>query len=376
MKIKKFAALILAIALSTSAFTGCSGNTTNSAKAAAATASTASAGSQASASSASGEKVLNIFTWADYIPKDVLAGFKEKTGVTINYSNFDSNEEMLAKLQAAKGGSYDIIIASDYILDIARKSGNLLSELDKSKIPNYSNIDPTFQSQYYDPDNKYTVPYIGGTPLIVYDPKKVKLDIKGYEDLWNPALKDSIVAMDDGRNLIGITLKTLGKSFNETDPAVLEQAKQKLLKLKPNIRVLDYNNPQKALLSGEATVAYMFTAQVVAALKERPDLKVVYPSEGMGFGIDNLVIPKNAPHKDIAHEFLNYVLDAKVGADISTTENYLCPNKASKQYLPKEFLANKALYIPAELLGKTEFIKDVGSSTTTYDQIWTEFKQK
>jgi spermidine/putrescine transport system substrate-binding protein len=324
---------------------------------------------------ASEEKVLNIFTWDKYIPQNVLNQFKKETGIKINYSNFESNEEMLTKLKAAKGGSYDIVIASDYILDIARKS-NLLSQLDKKKIPNYKNIDPAFQSQYYDSKNQYTVPYIAGTPLIVYDPKKVKIDIKGYNDLWNPALKDSVVTLDDQRNIIGITLKTLGKSFNTTDAATLKKAKEKLFKLKPNIRALDYNTPQNLLLNGEASVAYMFTAQVVAALNKRPDLKVVYPKEGMGFGIDNVVIPKNAPHKNAAHKFLNFILKPKVGADISSQLLYLCPNKAARKYLPKSFLNNRALYIPSSILGKTEFIKDVGKATKTYDQIWTEFKQK
>lgn len=345
---KKQLSLLLAAALATSLF-GCSNKDTE-------------------------EKTLNVLTWDGYIPEDIAAEFSEETGIKLNYANFNDNEEMLSKLEATEGGQYDLVIGSDYIIDIARKKG-LLSELDKTKIPNYDNLDPAFLGQYYDPDDLYTVPYAAGTPLIIYDPAKVTVDIKSFDDLWNPALENQIVMMDDARNVIGITLKSMGKSMNETDPAVLEQAKEKLLKLKPNIHHLDYNNPNDAMVSGEAAVGYMFTPQVILALQERPDLKVVYPSEGMGFGIDSWFVPLNAPHKDNAYTFLNYILDAKTGARISEQTLYLCPNKASEPYLSEEFKSNKALYIPTELLGNTEFIEDVGDETETYDKIWTEFKQ-
>lgn len=345
---KKQLSLLLAAALATSLF-GCSNKDTE-------------------------EKTLNVLTWDGYIPEDIAAEFSEETGIKLNYANFNDNEEMLSKLEATEGGQYDLVIGSDYIIDIARKKG-LLSELDKTKIPNYDNLDPAFLGQYYDPDDLYTVPYAAGTPLIIYDPAKVTVDIKSFDDLWNPALENQIVMMDDARNVIGITLKSMGKSMNETDPAVLEQAKEKLLKLKPNIHHLDYNNPNDAMVSGEAAVGYMFTPQVILALQERPDLKVVYPSEGMGFGIDSWFVPLNAPHKDNAYTFLNYILDAKTGARISEQTLYLCPNRASEPYLSEEFKSNKALYIPTELLGNTEFIEDVGDATETYDKIWTEFKQ-
>lgn len=321
------------------------------------------------------EKVLNIFTWDGYFPQDVLDDFVAQTGIKLNFSNFESNEEMLTKLEAAKGGDYDLVIASDYIIDIARKKGGLLGELDKNLLPNYQNLDPAFQSQFFDPDNMYTVPYSAGTPLIVYDQAKVGFEITSFEDLWKPELKDSIAAIDDQRNMLGITLKTMGKSFNETDPAVLEEAGKKLMELKPNIRVLTYNNIQDNIIGGEANVGYMFSSQVALALDARPDLSVCYPKEGMGFGIDSMFVPINAPHKGNAHTFINYILDAEVGAKVSSQIYYLCPNKASAPFLPDSFKNNKALYIPSEVLGNTEFIQDVGEATAVYDRLWTQFKQ-
>ncbi len=321
------------------------------------------------------KKVVNIFTWDGYLPQDVLDDFTAQTGIAVNYANFESNEEMLTKLEAGGAGQYDVVIASDYIIDIARKKGGLLAELDKTQLPNYKNLDESFLSQYYDPQNQHAIPYAAGTPLIVYDPAVVSLDIQGYADLWNTALADSLVLMDDGRNVIGITLKTMGKSFNETDPVVLEEARQKLLTLRPNIRALSYNDPQGVLLSGEASVGYMFTPQVVAVLENRPDMKVVYPKEGMGFGIDSLFMPKNAPNSANAHAFLNFLMDAEIAARVSSQIMYLCPNKAAAPYLPESYKNNASLFIPSEVLGETEFIQDVGEATAIFDKIWTEFKQ-
>ncbi len=271
---------------------------------------------------------MNVFTWATYFPDDILKAFTEETGITVNYSNFSTNEEMLSKLETVQGGEYDIVLASDYIVKMAIKEG-LVKKLDKGQISNYENLDPSYLGNLFDPDNEYTVPYGVGTPLIVYDPSRVDVEIKGYADLWNPALKDSLVLVNDARNIIGITLKTMEKSLNEEDSAVLGEAKSKLMELKDNVRVLDYDTPYNKLLEGEATVGYMFTSQAATCLMANPDLKVVYPEEGLGFGIDAVFVPSNAPHEKNAHAFLDYILRGEVAADIYPQILYLCPNKAA-----------------------------------------------
>lgn len=315
------------------------------------------------------EKVLNLFTWADYFPADILEEFTAQTGIQINYATFESNEEMLMKLSA--GGDYDIVLASDYILETAGKQ-DLLWELDKSKIPNYKNLNPAFQSKYFDPENKYTVPYTAGVPLLIYNPEMTgALEITGFEDLWNPELADSLVLMDDARNVIGLTLKLMGKSFNETDPEVLEQAKQKLMELKPNIRALDYNTPYNLITSGEVAVGYMFTSQVITAINENENLKIVFPKEGIGFGIDACVVPKAAPHKDNAALFLDFVLDAKRSAHITDQLYYLSCNEAATPYLTA-----MAIDVPDDAIENGEFIMNVDDETLQiYNDIWTEFKQ-
>lgn len=328
--------------------------------------------SSGSGSAAKNAGELNIYTWAEYVPQDVIDGFEQETGVKVNYTNFEANEEMLAKLETSKGGDYDIIIASDYIIKLAAEEG-LVKEIDKTKVPNFKNIDPVFQNFFYDPDNTLSVPYGPGIPLIVYNPETVTAEMTGYESLWDPSLKDSVALMDSERVVMGMVLKIMGESFNTEDADVLTKAGDKLMELAPNIRVLSQNQTQDFLLSGEVNAAYLFTSQVVLALQQNPDLKVVYPKEGLGFGVDAAFIPAQAPNSDNAHAFLNYILDGEVGAKISQQTYYLCPNQASYEFLPEEF--KKSLIISAEDIPNGEFIQDVSpEATALHEELWTKFK--
>jgi len=266
-----------------------------------------------------------------------------------------------------------VILASDYALNMLRKDGKLMA-LDKDLLPNYANLDPAFLSKYYDENNEYTVPYTAGTPLIVYNPAFVDIEITGYESLWDPALKDSIVVIDDARNIIGITLKTLGYSFNTTDESQLQEAREKLALLRPNIRAFNYDTPHNDLISGDAIVGYMFTPFVLLAMDGNPELEVVYPQEGMGFGIDSLVISADAPHPANAHKLLNFLLDAEVAGNTAAMQYYLSPVEAAYPFIPEYLRDNPAINIPEEILGETEFIMDLGEYESRYQEIWAEFK--
>ena len=134
---------------------------------------------------------LNLYTWDGMFPQEILDGFEKETGIRINYSNFDYDEDMLAKLEETKGGDYDLVIADDYIIELAIQEG-LAQKLDTSRISTYDNLNPVFMSQFYDPQNEYTVPYGAGIPLIVYDPGLTDVKITGYEDLWDPALENNV----------------------------------------------------------------------------------------------------------------------------------------------------------------------------------------
>ena len=250
---------------------------------------------------------------------------------------------MLEKLSMAKGGDYDIVIADDYILETAIQEG-LAEKLDKDSLENIKNINPLYQGQFYDPDDEYTVPYGAGIPLIVYDPEQVDIDIKGYKDLWDPSLEDSIALTANYRVINGITQLSMGESMNEEDVDVIKKTGEKLLELAPNVRLIQDDNTQNALLNGEASVAFLYTSQVTAALAENPDLKVVYPEEGLGFGIMGMFIPSEAPDKDAAYSFMDYIMQPEVAAKCTDYIGYkvipyMCMNKVlvsryKKSYFP------------------------------------------
>ena len=310
---------------------------------------------------------LVLYTWEGLFPQEVLDSFEEEKGIKIISSNFDSNETMLEKVQQSDGKDYDLVIGDDYIIEQVVNSG-LAKELDKEKLTNYGNINPLYQSQFYDPDNKYTIPHGAGIPLIVYDPEQVDFEIKGYSDLWNPELEDKIATIASYRAIEGMVLLTMGKSMNEEDPAVIKEAGEKLKELAPNIRMIQDTNTQNALLNGEAAVGILYTSQVIAALAENPDLKVVYPEEGLGFGIMNFYIPKNAPDTEEAYEFLDYILEPELAAECFNFLGYYCTNKAADE------LVNPDLVVP-DSVTKGEIIQNVSQEAEeVYNQNWTEFK--
>lgn len=313
------------------------------------------------------DKELVLFTWQGMFPQEVLDGFEEETGVKVIYSNFDTDETMLEKLSMAKGGDYDFVIADDYILETVIANG-LAQELDKESLENIGNINPLYQGQFYDPEDAYTVPYGAGIPLIVYDPEQVELDIKGYSDLWDESLEDSIALVGNYRVINGITQLSLGKSMNEEDVDVIKETGKKLLELAPNVRMIQDDNTQNALLNGEASVALLYTSQVTAALAENPDLKVVYPEEGLGFGIMGAFIPSQAPNKDAAYSFLDYLMQPEIAAQCTNYIGYYSTNKAADEFV------NENLVVPDDVT-KGEIVQNVSQEAEEqYNKNWTEFK--
>ncbi len=328
----------------------------------------AMAGSMLTASSVSAaEDELVLYTWEGMFPQEVLDGFEEETGVKIIYSNFDSDETMLEKLSMAEGGDYDVVIADDYIIEQAVEQG-LVQEIDKSIVTNFENINSLYQGQFYDPEDKYTVPYGAGIPLIVYDPELVDIEITGYSDLWDASLEDSVALVANERVIMGITLLSMGESMNTEDTEVLEAAGEKLLALAPNVRLIQDDNTQNALLNGEASAAFLYTSQVTAALAENPDLQVVYPEEGLGFGIMGMFVPSQAPNGEAAQEFINYILTPEIAAQCIQYIGYYNTNKAADE------LVDPSLVVP-DSVTSGEIIQNVSQEAEeVHSKAWTEFR--
>ncbi|MBO4992532.1 MAG: spermidine/putrescine ABC transporter substrate-binding protein [Firmicutes bacterium] len=347
---KKTVAVLLCLVMVLGLFVGCGGGNT-------------------AAEETAGE--LNLFTWDGMFPQEVLDDFEAQTGIRIYYSNFDSDESMLAKLEETQGGDYDVVIADDYIIELAVNEG-LVQKLDKSKISTYDNLNPLYMGQFYDPTDEYTVPWGAGIPLIVYNPALTGFDMTGYEDLWNPALKDNVALIGNYRVIDGIVLKTMGESFNTEDVAKIEAAGEKLKAMADNVRVINDNNTQDFLISEEVAAAFLYTSQVNAALNARDDLKVCYPKEGLGFGIMAAFIPSQAPNSDAAHLFLEYLNQPEVAAKCFEYLGYYCTNKAAEDYISEEMY--DMLVVP-DTVTEGESIKNLSQEAEdAHAKIWNEFK--
>ncbi len=316
-------------------------------------------------------KELYLYTWDGMFPQEVLTGFEEETGIKIYYSNFDYDEDMLAKLEETEGGEYDLVIADDYIIELAIQEG-LVQKLDQSKMPNFSNINPLYQGYFYDEANEYTVPYGAGIPLIVYDKEAIGFEMTSYEDLWNPALEKNVALIGNYRVINGVALKTLGESFNTDNLDTIQAAGDKLLTLAPNIRLISDSNTQDYIISGEVDVALLYTSQVNLALAANPELSVCYPSEGLGFGIMAGFIPSKAPNAEAAHAFLDYILRPEVSAKCFEYLGYYCTNKAAEDYISD---AMKASLIVPDTVTSGEIIQNVSQEAEDlHAEVWKQFQ--
>ena len=315
---------------------------------------------------------LNLFTWEGMFPQDILDKFERDYGIGINYVNFDFDEVMLSKLEAAGGGDYDLVIADDYIIETVIQEG-LAQKLDKSSLTNFGNIDPMYQGQFYDPTDEYTVPYGAGVQTIVYDPSAIDIEITGYEDLWDASLADSIGVIANFRVINGMALKVLGKSYNTNDLDEIRAAGDKLLGLAPNIRLIKDDQLQDDLLSGEISAAVMYTSQVFESVMENPELRVVFPKEGIGFGVMAGFIPSKAPNPGAAHLFLNYILNEQIAAGCFVELGYYSTNKEADKYFTQD--VSDLLILPAGFNTNMEMIENIDEDAVAeHDIVWTKFK--
>lgn len=317
---------------------------------------------------------LNIFIWSNYLPDRVIAEFERRYDAKLNVQLYDSNEVLLARLQSG-GASYDIVVPSDYMVTVLREQG-LLAELNRTLLNNISNLDPRFVGSPFDPVNQYSVPYMWGTTGIAYRKDKIAESIDSWDALWEPRYKDRIAMLDDVRETFGAALKRLGKSLNSSDRDEIRTAAALLMEQKPLVKAYDSGGFDRMLLSGDAWIAQAYSGQIAKAIAENPTIAYVIPKEGCTIFVDNLCVTRNSPNKELAHEFINFVLEPGIAADIANGTGYSSVNLAGRALIRPELLMNEAAYPPREALERCEFIHEIGPAVSIYDRLWTEIKSR
>jgi spermidine/putrescine transport system permease protein len=325
----------------------------------------------APAALSAGARELNVFIWSNYIAPETLRRFEQRHRVRVNLDVYDSNEALLAKMQSGNV-DYDVACPSSYTVQVLIAQG-LLRELDWSALPHAPNLDARFLGLPHDPGNRHSVPYFWGTTGIAYRKSRVGA-VDSWGALWDARFRGRILMLDDARETFGAALRWKGFSLNTTDPVPLAAAQRLLVAQRPLVRAYNSSSFEDVLLSGDVWLAQGWNGQFARAMAQDPDIAYVVPKEGSALFLDSLVVPRDAPHPDLAHAFIDFVLEADVAAEICRTMQYSSPNRAAVALLPPAIRDNPAIFPPGDVVARTEVIEDLGPATVLYDRLWTEVK--
>ena len=301
---------------------------------------------------------LNVYNWDTYIGETTLQTFTDSTGVEVQYDLYANLEEMFAKFQAGNPG-YDVIFPSDYMMETMIAAG-MLEELDRSRLPNFANVDENFLDPAFDPGCKHNIPYFWGSCGIGYRKSKV-----GEVDSWKVLLESDefsgrMALLADSRFVMGVALLYLGYSANTTNPDEINAARDLLIAAKKNLKGFVPDSGQDMLISGDIDVVMEWNGDVLKVMEEDDDL--------------TYVIPKGGPNIDNAYLFLNHVHDPQVNAEVANTIHYATSNKAAREFVSEADLNNPAIYAPDEVVARSQALADVGEALPLYDAAWTEIQ--
>ncbi len=313
------------------------------------------------------EGELHIYNWSDYIAEDTVKLFEEEFKVKVTYDTFESNEEMIAKLQLG-GGGYDLVCPSGYAVTILVKLG-LVDKLFKKHLPNLSNLAPIFAKTASDPDGAYTVPWQWGITGIAYRKDLMAAPPDSWAIFQDAAQKGKVTMMDDMRDNLGAWLKFRGKSLNSVDPADLAAAKADAMLSKPVLKSYISAPVKGQLVTGDVWAAQLWNGDTMQAKVENANIEFVVPKEGAAIWCDAMMVPKGSKNPRAAHEFLNFILRPDIGAKISDFTGYGSPNAQATAKM-----ATPVAYPSDEQMKSLEYQQDLAAGTAVWDQIWTEIK--
>lgn len=319
-----------------------------------------------------------VYNWGEYIDPEIIDLFEEETGIDVIYEEFETNEIMYPKIQSG-AIAYDVVCPSDYMIQRMIEN-DLLAEINYDHIPNLKYIGDNYMkmSRQFDPENKYSVPYLWGTVGILYNKKMVDEPVDSWGILWDKKYEDSILMQDSVRDAFAVALKYLGYSLNSTDLDELEAAKNLLIEQKPLVQAYVIDQVRDKMIGGEAALGVIYSGEALYCQQENPDLDYVIPKEGTNIWIDSWVIPKNAKNVENAEAFINFLCRpdiAKMNFDYIT---YSIPNTAGRDLIEDESLRNSPIAFPDDSkLENCETFQFLGDDNDAlYNRLWREIKSK
>jgi spermidine/putrescine transport system substrate-binding protein len=330
--------------------------------------------------------VLHLYNWNNYITPETIARFEKFCGCKLVQDYYADNEEMLAKLAAGATG-YDILVPTgNAVENLIRQEA--LRPIDKSLLPNLRNIKPEFMGEFFDPGNKYSVPYAYSVTLIGYNVEKMKehgIPTDTWAAIFEPKylerIKGRVTVLDSQRELMSAALKYLGYSVNDTDETHWKGARDLILRAKPYWAAFNASSYIKELTIGNIWLAHgysndMFTAaQDAKAAGRKFTIGYSTPREGAVLALDNMVLHKSGPRPDLAHRFINFMLEGRNSAELTNAIGAGNPNADAMQYIRPDIAANRAVFPDGAALARMEMLRDLDRrQRRLLNRMWIEIK--
>lgn len=317
-----------------------------------------------------------VYNWGEYIDPETITMFEEETGIKVVYDEFETNEVMYPKVEAG-ATAYDVICPSDYMIQ-KMIDNDLLAEINFDNIPNVKNIGQQYfeQSKEFDPENKYSVPYCFGTVGILYNKTMVDEPVDSWSILWNEKYADNILMQDSVRDAFMVALKLNGYSMNSVEESELETAKNSLIEQKPLVQAYVIDQVRDKMIGNEAAIGVIYSGEAIYTQRENPDLEYVIPKEGTNVWIDSWVIPKNAPNKENAEKFIDFMCREDIALMNFEYITYSTPNVAAQALIEDEDIKNSKIAFPDlsqyDNLETFHYLGEEGDEL--YNNLWKEVK--
>lgn len=319
-----------------------------------------------------------VYNWGEYLDPDVIEMFEEETGIEVIYDEYETNETMYPKIESG-AARYDVVCPSDYMIQKMIEN-DLLAEINFDNVPNAVNIDENYfeQSREFDPENKYSIPYCVGTVGILYNKTMVDEPVNSWDILWNEKYADNILMQDSVRDAFMVALKKLGYSMNSTDENELEQAKDALIEQKPLTQAYVVDQVRDKMIGNEAAIGVIYSGEAIYTQRENPDLEYVIPKEGTNVWIDSWCILKDAPNKENAEKFINFLCRPDIALMNFEYITYSTPNTEARKLIEDEDIRNSEIAFPdLSKYNNLETFQYLGEDADRiYNAFWKEVKSR
>ncbi len=318
-----------------------------------------------------------VYNWGEYVDPETLEMFEEETGIAVIYDEFETNEIMYPRIESG-AAQYDVVCPSDYMVDKMIRNG-LLSKLNYENLPNAkANIGASYfeQALSFDPGNQYAVPYCWGTIGILYNKTMVDEPITSWAQLWDEKYTDNILMQDSVRDAFMVAEKMNGFSMNTTDPEELEIAKNSLIEQKPIVQAYVVDQVRDKMIGGEAAIGVIYSGEAIYTMRENPDLEYVIPKEGTNVWMDCWVILKDAPNKENAEKFIDFMCRPDIALKNFEYITYSTPNTAAWELIEEEDIKNSEIAFPdlSDYSGLETFVYLGEEGDALYNELWKEVK--